>query len=86
MFLTGEAMVADDQGASFGPEMAALAKSFKTRFSIWQEDEDIPLVYTVPGKALAPAITHPEGIRGKSTAVTLDEWLEIGGVLKAVAE
>lgn len=85
LFLTGEAMVAEDQGANFGPEMAALAKSFKTRFTIWQEDEDVPLVYTVPSKTLAPKLTRPKGIGGVSTAVELDEWLELGGVLEAVA-
>jgi sialate O-acetylesterase len=86
LFLTGESMVADDQGANFGPEMSALANCYKTRFSLWQEGEDIPFVYTVPSKALAPRLTRPEGINGKSTAVELNEWMELGGVLQAVAK
>ena len=86
LFLTGESMVADDQGANFGPEMSALANCFKTRFTLWQDDEDIPFIYTVPSKALAPKITQPEGIKGKSTAVELDDWLELGGVLEAVVK
>jgi len=86
LFLTGEAMVADDQGANFGPEMSALANCFKARFSLWREGEDIPFVYTVPSKALAPKLTQPEGIKGKNTAVELNEWLELGGVLQAVAK
>ena len=84
LFLTGEAMVADDGGANFGPEMAALAKCFKTRFTLWQDDEDIPFIYTVPGKALAPKITHPKDINGASTAVEIGGWRELGGVLDAV--
>jgi sialate O-acetylesterase len=86
VFLTGESMVAGDQGANFGPEMAALAKSFKTRFTLWQKDGDIPLIYTVPGKSLAPRITRPQGISRKSTAVELNDWQDLGGVFEAVAE
>lgn len=86
VFLTGEAMVADDQGANFGPEMAALAKCLKSRFTLWQEDADIPIIYTVPGQSLAPRITRPEGIRGGSTAVELNDWLDLGGVFEAVAK
>ncbi|MCF7673928.1 MAG: hypothetical protein K9N23_00475 [Akkermansiaceae bacterium] len=86
LFLTGESMVADDQGANFGPEMSVLANCFKTRFTLWQDDEDIPFVYTVPSKALAPKLTQPEAIKGKSAAVELHEWLELGGVIEAVAK
>jgi hypothetical protein len=86
LFLTGGAMVADDQGAHFGPEMAALAKSFKNRFTLWQKDADIPLIYTVPAKSLAPKITRPEGISGQSTAVEINDWLDLGGVFEAVVK
>jgi hypothetical protein len=86
LFLTGESMVADDQGANFGPEMSVLANSFKTRFTLWQDGADIPFFYTVPGKALAPKLTKPEGIKGRSTAVELDDWLDLGGVFEAVAK
>ena len=84
VFLTGEAMVAEDQGANFGPEMAALVKSFKTRFTLWQDDLDIPLIYTLPNKALAPKISAPQGMAGKTTAVEIDEWLKLDGVFDAV--
>jgi len=81
VFLTGKSMVADDQGVNFGPEMAVLADSFKSRFALWQDDEDIPLIYTVPSKTLAPKITRPKGIKGKSSAVELDDWSDVGGVI-----
>jgi hypothetical protein len=86
VFLTGEAMVAEDQGANFGPEMTVLSNSFKTRFALWHDGEDIPFVYTIPSKTLAPKLTQPEAIKGKSAAVELDDWLELGGVLEAVAK
>ena len=86
LFLTGESMVADDQGANFGPEMSALANCFKTRFALWQDDEDIPFIYTIPGKGLAPKLTQPKGIKGKNTAVELGEWRELGDVIKEVAK
>ena len=86
VFLTGEAMVADDQGANFGPEMTVLADSFKSRFSLWSDDVDIPLIYTVPSKTLAPKITQPKDIKGKSTAVEIGDWLELDGVFEAVVK
>lgn len=85
VFLTGETMVADDQGANFGPEMAALAKSFKNRFTLSQKDADVPFIYTVPGQSLAPKITRPDGIGGKSTVVELNDWQDLSGVFEAVA-
>ena len=50
---------------------------------LWQAGEDIPLIYTAPSKTLAPRISAP-AIKGKSTAVELNDWLELGGVLEAV--
>jgi len=86
VFLTGEAMTADNGGANFGPEMSALGNSFKARFTLWQDGVDIPLIYTVPSKTMAPKLTLPKSIKGKSTAVQLQEWLELGGVLDGVAK
>ncbi|MCH7225438.1 hypothetical protein [Haloferula sp. A504] len=86
VFLAGEATVAADQGANFGPEMAALAKSLKARFNLWQDDTDVPLIYTVPGKSLAPKITKPEGIAGESKAVEIGDWLDLVGVFEAVVK
>ena len=75
-------MVADDQGAHFGPEMAALANSFKANFG----GDDVPFIYTRPGKGQLPTLTQPEGIKGKSIAVELKDWADVSGVIKAVAK
>jgi len=86
VFLTGESMVAEDKGANFGPEMSVLANCFKTRFAIWQDGEDIPLIYTVPSKTLAPKLTQPKKIKGKNVAVEIGDWSEVGGVIEAAAK
>ena len=83
VFLSSESMVAADQGANFGPEISALANCFKTRFAPGQDGENIPFIYTVPSKTLAPKLTHPQGIKGRSIAVEISDWLELGGVIKA---
>jgi hypothetical protein len=86
LFLTGESMVAEDQASHFGPEMSVLANCFKTRFTLRQHGEDIPFFYTVPSKSLAPKLTQPAEIKGKSIAVEISDWLEVGGVIKAVTK
>jgi hypothetical protein len=40
----------------------------------------------VPGKSLAPRITRPEGVSGQSTAVELNDWLDLGGVFEAAGK
>jgi sialate O-acetylesterase len=86
LFLTGESMVAEDQAAHFGLEMSVLANCFKTRFTLRQDGEDIPFFYTVPSKSLAPKLTQPAEIKGMSIAVEISDWLEVGGVIKAVTK
>ena len=66
--------------------MAALAMSIKTRFSLWQDEVDVPLIYTIPSKALAPEITKPKGIEGNTMAVELVDWVELDGVFEAVGK
>ena len=85
LFLTGESMVADDQGAKFGPEMTVLANSVKSRIGLWHKDVDVPFYYTVPNKALAPKITQPK-IKGANTAVEIGDWLETNDAIKAVTK
>lgn len=80
IFLAGESHVAADQGANFGPEMSVLANCFKTKLG----DADVPFIYTVPAKSLAPKITKPEGIKGQSTAVKVNDWLDITPVIEVV--
>jgi hypothetical protein len=69
VFLCGNAMIADQQGANFGPEMSALANCFKSRFG----GDDVPFFYTIPASSLAPKITKPQSIKGTSTAIEINE-------------
>jgi len=78
VFLSSESMVADDQGADFGPEISALANCWKQRFG----GEDPHFFYTIPNKGLAPKITRPTAIKGKSTGIELGNWSEISKVIE----
>jgi hypothetical protein len=70
VFLCGNKMIADAQGANFGPEMSALANCFKAKLG----GDDVPFFYTIPTAALAPKITKPQAIKGTSTALDINEW------------
>jgi hypothetical protein len=70
VFINGNAMIADQEGANFGPEMSALANSFKSRLG----GNDVPFFYTLPAASLAPKITKPQSINGESTALEIDQW------------
>jgi hypothetical protein len=80
IFLTSPEMVAGDQASLFGEQMTALANGWKQRFSAPGNPR---FIYTVPSKTLAPAVTRPKGIRGASTAITVDKWSEVETVLDA---
>jgi hypothetical protein len=82
IFLTAESMVEADKGAFFGPEMAAVARTLKSRLG----DADTEFIYTVPAQALAPEITKPTKIEGKHTAIEISDWKDIGGVLGVLGE
>jgi len=82
LFITGKSMAADDQCANFGPELSVLANSLKTKF----DSGDVPFIYTLPGKELAPKLTQPTAITGKSTPVLISDWMDIGGTINAVRE
>jgi hypothetical protein len=71
IFLTSPKMVEKDQGASYGPALAVLANCWKHRFA----GADPHFFYTIPSKALAPKITPPKGIKGKSTPYEIRHWL-----------
>ncbi len=77
IFLTGESMFREDEGVNFGPEMAAVVKTFKTSFG-----GDVPVIYTVPAKELIPKLTMPANIEGKSTAVEISDWKDMSGVIE----
>lgn len=82
IFLSGPGYVSDDGGATFGPEFSALATSWKKRFG----GEDVPFIYTLPGKALAPELSKPSAIEGPSHAVMISEWEDVSGVLDAIVK
>jgi hypothetical protein len=77
IFLTSDVQGADDQAANFGPEMSALANCFKAKFG----DADAEFIYTIPSKALAPKITAPKAIKGKSTAIEIGDWADLSGLI-----
>ena len=72
IFLSSENMVAADQGANYGPELTALANSFKKGFG----NNETPFYYTTPSKALAPKLTQPltKAIKGHNTSLELSDW------------
>jgi hypothetical protein len=78
VFLCSEAMVREDQGARFGPELTALAHGWKEHFAgqsvAGPGGEDPLFLYTIPNRTLAPKITRPEGIPGRSAAFEIDRW------------
>jgi hypothetical protein len=67
--LSSESIVADDQGANFGPELSVLANCFKPRFGrrtgSGQAADDAPFIHTVTGKTLAQKRAQPRAIEGK---------------------
>jgi hypothetical protein len=70
VFLAGEAMFTKDQGAHYGEQLTVLVNSWKEKFAC----QDPRFFYTLPSKTLAPKITPPAGIKGKSTAMEIDQW------------
>jgi sialate O-acetylesterase len=70
VFLCGKAMAEEEQGAKFGPELSVLANCLKTKFNTG----DVPFLYTIPSSALAPKITKPQAIKGRSVAVEINNW------------
>jgi hypothetical protein len=82
IFLSSEPLIAADQGANFGPEMSVLANCFKAKLGA----SDVPFIYTVPAKSLAPKVNQTKGIKGNSRAVELSDWSDLSGVFEAVAK
>ena len=70
LFLSNPDMVAEDGGALFGEQMSALANCMKKRFG----GEDTPFYYTLPATSLAPKITKPAAIKGRSSALEITDW------------
>lgn len=79
IFLSNEAMFKNDQGANYGEQLSVLANSWKEKFARRQDSgqvcPDPYFFYTIPSQALAPKITKPETIKGRSAAFEIDHWL-----------
>lgn len=71
IFFCGKNMFEKDRGANYGPELSVLANGWKERFAC----PDPHFFYTIPSKALAPKITRPGGIKGRSAPYEIDHWL-----------
>ncbi|MBC8372777.1 MAG: hypothetical protein H8E53_04225 [Planctomycetes bacterium] len=82
VFITSEKMFEKDQGANCGPEISALANCWKAKFG----GEDTHFFYTIPSKALAPKVTAPKSIKGKSTSVEIADWSEISKLIETVVK
>ena len=70
IFLCTANMFEKDQGANYGPELSALANCWKD----WFGGADPQFFYTIPDKTLAPKITRPTQIKGKSAACEIGQW------------
>jgi len=79
VFLPDAAMCEKDQGANYGEQLSALANCWKG----WFACPDPYFFYAIPGKSLAAKVTSPAGIKGKSTAYEIDQWLTSGASAKA---
>ena len=78
IFLSSPKMIEKGQGANYGSELSALANCWKSKFAPRQgsgQGADPMFFYTIPSKALAPKITAPAGIKGKSAFCELGRWL-----------
>ncbi len=80
IFLGYPELFKDGREKTFGPELTAMANCWKARFS----EPDPHFFYTVPAKALVPEFTSPDGIKGKSTAVELGQWDDLGTLVDQV--
>jgi len=78
LFFTSESMVERSNGRDFGPEMAALAKSFR----VSMDAADAAFIYTVPSQQLAADISQPSGI-ANSQAVEIADWTDVDGAIEA---
>jgi len=79
IFLGGKSLFNKDKGAHFGPEFSVMANCWKESFALRQDSgqvcDDPCFFYTIPCKALAPKITLPRNITGRSAAYEIGHWL-----------
>jgi hypothetical protein len=82
IFVSNASMCEGDEAQHFSEQMTALANSMKIKFG----GDDVPFVFTMPAKSLAPKITAPSGIKGKSKAIELGNWNDGASLLKGIDE
>lgn len=82
IFLCHQDMFTADQGAHYGEQLSALANSWKQLFG----GADPHFFYALPSPALAPKISQPQGIKGKSTGIEISSWTEKEALLKVFAQ
>jgi hypothetical protein len=80
IFLSNPAMAEGDEATRFAEQMTALANSMKIKFG----GDDMPFIFTMPSKSLAPAITSPSAIKGKNKAIELKDWNDTTSMLKGI--
>ena len=80
IFLCSQQMFEADQGANYGEQLAVLANSWKDKFAC----PDPCFFYTIPSQALAPRITKPQAIKGRSTGLEINAWSDAAGIEKLI--
>lgn len=82
IFLSSPDMASEENAATFGEHMGALANCWKKRFG----GDDFPLLYTMPAKSVAPAITKPDAIKGAASGLEIGDWTDASAVLGFIGE
>jgi sialate O-acetylesterase len=80
--LSGPDMVAQDNGEFFGEQMSALGNCMKKKFG----GDDTPFYYTMPTASLAPKITKPATIKGRSEALEISDWKDGASILNWIGK
>ncbi len=83
VFLTAPEVFAEDKGQHFGEQFSILANSWKQHFNR-NSDTDPAFIYTIPSKELAPKISPPNGIHGRSYPVKINDWKSLGDLMKTI--
>ena len=82
VFIASDAMVEGESAKTFGPEMSVLGSCLKAKFG----GDDVPFIYTMPTKNIAPGITVPTGIEGESVGVEVADWKDATAVIEAAVK
>jgi hypothetical protein len=78
IFFPAKDVFAKDQGALYGEQLSALANGWKELFG----GADPYFFYAVPSSTLAPKISKPQGIKGKSAGFEINSWTDANEIQK----